>query len=357
MPDEINAIIPRNNPRIVGHKRVAAALIGSYNSGKMPNAFLFCGSKGIGKATLAYHFARFLLSDSFIKDDIIIDKSDPVFMQIEGGSNPNFLCLQSESGDIKVEQARKINDFLRLSASGKKHRVILIDSIDQMNNNAQNAILKLLEEPPTNCVFLLINHASGKILPTIKSRCRPLMLSKLDINEVSSVLLNVLPDVSQSGLKNLSKLADGAPGFAVLLHENDGVNLFETLKDAVFSASDVKKQQNLISLISGKANEKSWEIFTIQINILMTNVIKNIAANNEPCVTEGSNLLKKNEPLIEKNLDELIKVWEKVNSLMRDTNRINLDKKAVIVGILRELHFLGRRELCEPDYKKQSGFL
>ncbi|NBX04404.1 MAG: AAA family ATPase [Alphaproteobacteria bacterium] len=163
-----NPIIPKSNPTLLGHETQLSSLWADYESGKLAHGWLISGPRGIGKATLAYHFARGLLSGELEMDD-----SNPIFQRILADSHTDFRVIEPEydpkkeefAREISVEQAREIAQFMRLTPGESNWRVVIVDSIDQLNVNAANAILKILEEPPAQAILMLISHNPGKLLP------------------------------------------------------------------------------------------------------------------------------------------------------------------------------------------------
>ncbi len=181
---------PRANPDLVGHESAEAALRRLFQSGRMPHAVLMTGPRGIGKATLAYRFARFVLAHGANGDDVgrlaedegtlAVPAASGVFRRVASGGHADLLSVERAydprrrrlRSEIVVDETREIAAFLRLTAGEGGWRVVIVDGADAMNRSAANALLKILEEPPRQALLLLVAHNPGRLLPTIRSRCR-----------------------------------------------------------------------------------------------------------------------------------------------------------------------------------------
>lgn len=208
---------PRETHAFVGHDEQEQALADALRSGRMHHAWLITGAKGLGKATLAYRFARAALDAKRIGPrPLSVDAEDVVARRIAALSHPDLFVLRRGLNDrgrprreITVDDARELGHFFSLAPSEGGMRVAIIDAVDDLNTNSANAILKTLEEPPARSVLLLVCHAPGAILPTIRSRCRRLALRPLNDAQVAEAL----------GEKDdaLIALAKGRPGRAIAL--------------------------------------------------------------------------------------------------------------------------------------------
>src|SRR5438132_5006735 len=189
---------PRETPDLFGHREAEAALLAAYRSGRIPHAWLIGGALGIGKATLAYRMARFVLTHPNPQaasvqraETLAVDPDHHVARQITAGAHGGLLVLERSLNDrgvlrtvITVDETRETISFFGSTAAVEGWRVCIVDTVDELNPNAANALLKILEEPPQQSLFLLVSHAPARVLPTILSRCRKLPLRPLATEDV-----------------------------------------------------------------------------------------------------------------------------------------------------------------------------
>lgn len=223
-PDQApGAAHPRDVFAYFGHDREEQALAEARAGGRMHHAWLIGGPKGLGKATLAYRFARILLG---AKQDgarpLDVSADDPVARKISANAHPDLFVLRRTIGDrgdkarrdIVVEDARALGDFFALTPAEAGWRVAIVDAVDELNRNAANAILKTLEEPPPRAILLLVCHAPGATLATIRSRCRRLSLRALNDELVAKAVASATGAAVDPAVL---KLAGGRPGRAISL--------------------------------------------------------------------------------------------------------------------------------------------
>ena len=183
---------PRENPVFFGHEKAQQTLISAFKSNHFPHAWIFSGAEGIGKATLAYHFIRNVFShglENCGEDGLLValDRLDPIFVQVSSLSHPDLLVLQRIRNPkskafytvIRVDEIRSLTKFFGFTSGGGGWRFVVVDLAEDMNNNAANALLKILEEPPEKSVFFLISSAPNTLPTTILSRCRKLRMFPL----------------------------------------------------------------------------------------------------------------------------------------------------------------------------------
>jgi DNA polymerase-3 subunit delta' len=221
---------PAETTELFGHENAMQALLAEYAAGRLPHGLLLCGPRGIGKASFAYALARRLLArpgeDETVTARRIIARSHADLLVVE----PAFDAKKDElKNEIGVEQAREVSQFLSLTPGEASWRMVIVDSIDQLNSNAANAILKILEEPPPQALLVLVSHNSGRLLPTIRSRCRQVRLAPLSREAFASALRQAAPELSPYAMEHLRQLADGSPGLALELHASDATTRYGEL--------------------------------------------------------------------------------------------------------------------------------
>lgn len=213
-------LTPRTNTNLFGHDDAESGWLREAKSGRLAHGWIISGPKGIGKATLAYRFAKQLLSSDH---------------RVATGAHPDLLVIEpeEEGKEIKVEQARQIAQFFSLTPAEGEWRVVIVDSVDALNTNAANAILKALEEPPPQAVLLLISHNPGSLLPTIRSRCAMLKLKPLASNDFERVMRQLHPDMDEPTLTALYELSNGSPGVAIEYEGQGALALYEQILDVL----------------------------------------------------------------------------------------------------------------------------
>ncbi len=244
--EETDDLAPRRNAALIGHATVEAALAQAARAGRLPHAILIGGPRGIGKATLAFRFARWLLAGSAAESglfgtsavtDLAVDPDHPVARRIAASGHGDLLTVERQwdpkrkrlRSEIVAEDARAIADFFHLTSAEGGWRVAIVDGAEEMNRTAANGILKILEEPPRGALLLLVSHAPGRLLPTIRSRCRTVLLQPLAEGEVAHLLAERRPDLSAEDRAALARLAEGSIGRALELAGLGGLGLHRAL--------------------------------------------------------------------------------------------------------------------------------
>ena len=254
---------PLHPIKYIGHEKQYTILKNSLTKGMQHHAWLFHGPKGIGKQTMGFRGVHYLLSDHNISDwdgpsSLLFDEEPTIIApdkpadtdfdfdftlshhrQIIGHSHPNFIFVDNnpEKSDgketsILVDQIRTLIAWLQLSAADSRlPKVVMIDGIENANSNAQNSLLKILEEPPKNTYFFLICNHLSKLAPTIISRCLSLQFSPLSVEESMQILSQEAPDIPEYQINLLLNLSANAPGMALALWEQDALTLYNHLLD------------------------------------------------------------------------------------------------------------------------------
>jgi DNA polymerase-3 subunit delta' len=226
---------PRHAPRLHGQEAAERAVLDAWNGGRPPHAWLLAGPRGVGKATLAWRIARFLLTDPpRPAASLEATRGHPALPRIAALAEPTLLLLRRPwdgrrlATQITVEEARRLPAFLALSAADGGARVVIVDAADDLNRNAANALLKTLEEPPPRTTLLLVSHAPARLLPTIRSRCRTLRMGPLDPPSLAAAVEQAGGDAPAPGL---ALLAEGSAGAALTLAEAEGLETYAALAD------------------------------------------------------------------------------------------------------------------------------
>ncbi|HXP95346.1 MAG TPA: DNA polymerase III subunit delta', partial [Telmatospirillum sp.] len=245
-PLDDSAPTPRTTADLRGHEGAEQAFLDAWMSGRLAHAWLICGPRGIGKATLAYRIARFVLSGGGgagglfcdAPQSLAIGREHPVFHRVVSGGHADLKVIERSWTDdkktrmkteIPVDDVRAIGGFLSLTPAEGGWRVVIIDAVDELNRSGANAILKLLEEPPKNALLLLVSHSPGRLLPTIRSRCRRLVLRPLAEDQVAALLAERCPDLALADARAVARLSEGSFGKALALASEGGLTLYRDM--------------------------------------------------------------------------------------------------------------------------------
>lgn len=333
-------ILPKDNSYLVGHEKEEAMLFEAWKNNSLHNSWIISGVEGIGKATLAYKFARFLLSNNHNAVNLDVSPSNPVFHLISNNAHPDLKVIErdyidtekrkiikaikagekisdEELGDMKksafirVDDVRNINEFLTKKSSLDGWRVVIVDSVDELNNAGANAILKVLEEPPYKTIMLLISHNPNKLLPTILSRCAKLNLKPLDDNIVASLLRRYRPELAEKEIKPLVEMSAGSIGKAIKYADTDALSFYGNLEKIIYSKNNFSTSDLLDFCSKNSKSEDNYSIAKEMILKFISNNMKNTD-----------------------NVKELAKSWDYAIKVFDEVDRINLDKKQILVNIL-----------------------
>lgn len=227
---------PRETLSLVGQDEALARASRAIRGGRPPQAWLIAGPPGVGKATFAYRIARYLFcygANDRGPEDLSVPPKDPAVVLVRAGTHPGLLAvkrgLSEKTGkpmtELGVDEVRKLGPFFGMTASAGGWRVAIIDTADEMNANAANALLKILEEPPQRSMLLLVAHSPAQLVPTIRSRCQLLRLSPLSDELLARELQERAPDLAPEDRARVVALSAGSLGAALRLVEADGLKL------------------------------------------------------------------------------------------------------------------------------------
>jgi DNA polymerase-3 subunit delta' len=269
------AIEPAANTRLFGHEQAEDFLAGAYRSGRIHHAVLIEGPEGIGKATLAFRFARHVLdhpdpasAPATLADG---DPNSPTFRQIVAGASHHVLHLtrpiDEKTGRVKsavtVDEVRRAGRLFSQTTGTGGWRIIIVDPADDLNRSAANAILKMLEEPPRRSLFLVVSHAPGKLLPTIRSRCLTLRLNPLSSEALAAAVahLPAASTVSPADLQKIIARADGSVARALMMISYGGLDILQAYEKALANGGDRKAIHALSDLLTAKDREEAFQFF------------------------------------------------------------------------------------------------
>ena len=317
---------PRENPALVGHEAAEREFEAAMARGRLHHAWLITGPEGVGKATLAFRFARRLLTT---KGDAN-DKVNPVFRRVAQKTHADLLTVEREfdekrkrqRSEIVVDDARDIAGFLRLTSAEGGWRVVVVDGAEHLNRNAANALLKVLEEPPQRAVLLLSCAAPGRLLPTIRSRCRRLRLLPLGEADMARALALVLPEESEGVRAGLMAISGGAPGRAALLAAEGGVAIAGLVEEMLEAAPTIPVARAYEVADRVGRHESGYETFMTLLRDRLGRSVREAARGR------GDRLAGL------RPLGEWGEVWHALGRLQDETERANLDKRhAIIAGL------------------------
>jgi DNA polymerase-3 subunit delta' len=302
-PDAVEgAPHPRRTLALYGQSAAEADFLTAWQSGRMHHAWLITGPRGVGKATLAWKIARFLLAVRAEADGLFgaaaappatldLSADDPIWRRTSALSEPRlFLCRRpwdDKAGrlkqDITVDEVRKLKGFFTLSATDGGHRVALVDCADEMNQSAANALLKILEEPPAKTTILLVSHRPQRLLPTIRSRCRVLRCAALPPADLDAALAGAGFQAGDAA-EALAVLAAGSVGEAIRLLSAGGVEDYGRLVRLVAEAPRMPRPTAiaLAEGCSGRAAEARYDLTLRLIDLLLHRLARIGAAGGLP---------------------------------------------------------------------------
>ncbi len=330
--DEDELPHPRQTRAFISHAEAEQTMLDAYRSGRMPHAWLIGGPSGIGKATLAYRMARFVLAhpDPATKEvkaakSLAVADNHPVAQRIAAQAHPDLLVLERVVNEktgklftvVRVEDVRQTVSFFGSTAGEGGWRVCIVDTADELQDpQGANALLKILEEPPKNALLLLVSHAPARLLPTIRSRCRRLMLRPLSVDEVAAAAARARGrDADDKDIREAAAQAEGSIGRALMLLEGPALELRRQVIAQLdrLPALDPRALHTLGEALGGTEPQR-LEAFVDTVN-------EWLAARTA------------NGPQENRRLVRLAEAWDKVNQAARDVDIYNLDRKPLVFSV------------------------
>ncbi|MEO0937188.1 MAG: DNA polymerase III subunit delta' [Pseudomonadota bacterium] len=365
-PDQIaGAPHPRDTAQLFGQHAAEAAFLDAFNSGRLHHAWLLTGPRGVGKATLAWRIARFLLATP--DDDggmfaapapatLDIAPGHPVARRLAAGSDPGVRAVTRSANDkgdrmrdqIVVDDIRALASFFQLSATDGGRRVVIIDAADEMNVQAANALLKMLEEPPERTTLLLIAHQPARLLPTIRSRCRSLPLAPLLPQDMDAALAQAGLNGAQSG-PALAELAGGSAGAAIGLVQSGGLEIYAEIIALVGTLPQLDRARALAlaeAAAQRGAEEKRRLLFAL-LDIALARLARTGASGRPPEVQAApheSTVLSRLAPTPHAG-----RIWaqaaQTISARAAHGLAVNLDPAALVLDTFRHLTEAARAAL------------
>ena len=352
---------PRAMNTLLGHEEIERELLNLFNSGRMPHGLILSGPKGIGKATLAYKFTRFLFKhgasdpnqDSLFGDgagdtptSLDIAHDDPVFSKVASGGHPDLLTIErlydatknKTAEGLAVAELRKVEPFLRMTSSDGGWRVVIIDDADTMNRNAQNALLKILEEPPKNTLLVLITHRLGALIPTIRSRTRLMTIGGLTPDVMTDLLNKKGNDLLNDQLDILTAMADNSFGKALDIMEQGGLESFTQVTSILseYQNIDWRLIHHLGDQVSRAGQEQAYKNL-VETLLWVFKTMAFAKARGQSLSPAALDTAPYSDILRNSSLAQLLKICENLSSHFEKTKRGNLDKKQAILGAFQTI--------------------
>ncbi|MET0631642.1 MAG: DNA polymerase III subunit delta' [Xanthobacteraceae bacterium] len=322
---------PRETTALHGHGDAEQALLDAYRGGRLPHAWLLGGPAGIGKATLAYRMARFVLAHPDPAAAAVqkatslhLDPEHPVARRVAAQAQGDLLVLvrtiNEKTGklrqDIQVDDVRRTVSFFGSTAGEGGWRVALVDSVDELNDEGANALLKVLEEPPRRALLLLVSHSAHRVLPTIRSRCRMLALRPLSQDDVARAAAAATgAKADDANVKAAAAIAEGSVGRALALLDSDALELRERINALLERLPEVDPRalHALGDRLYG-VEAAPLAAFVDTVNAWLSERL--VGGPQEP-----------------RRMARVAEVWEKINQSARDVEEYNLERKPYVFNV------------------------
>jgi DNA polymerase-3 subunit delta' len=326
---------PRATGALFGHAEAEQTLLEAYRGGRIPHAWLIGGEAGIGKATLAYRMARFVLAHPdpaapAVQNakSLAVPTENPVARRVAGQAHGDLLTLErvinEKTGKLftvtRVDDVRRTVPFFGSTAGEGGWRVAVVDPLEDLNREGENALLKVLEEPPPRALLFLVSHAPGRVLPTIRSRCRTLILRPLADADVARAATAAMGETADAeAIRDAAAAAGGSVGRALMLLEGDALELRQQVVGLLdrLPALDPRALHALGDEIAGTQAE------TLAAFVDAVNTWLSARLNSGP--QDGRRLAR------------VAEVWTEVNRAMREAEAYNLDRKPLVFSVFEQL--------------------
>lgn len=350
---------PRETADLLGQQDAEDVFRRAIHAQRVPHAWLVTGQRGIGKATLAYRVIRHLFANDLDEEPattglfgelpaapqqdtpgLEIAPEHRVFQQVASGSFPDLRVLERKADregrlkrEIPVEDVRQLTSFLHMTATNGSWRAGIIDPVDELTQQAANALLKILEEPPEKTLLVLVSHNPGRLLPTIRSRCRQLALPPLDTEVVEQLLEKHEPKLGQNDRTLLARLSEGSIGRALDLYEAGGLDLYRQFVEMMgqLPQVDTEKLHEIGDILARDSQGSLFRTMSELILWWLGRLIRMRAANGSPEeILAGENEIMR-RLATRRELADWMRLWENLTQLFQQTERANLDRKQAFI--------------------------
>ena len=336
--DDASIPAPWRTRVLFGHRTAERLLLDAYRGEQLHHAWLFGGAEGIGKATLAWRFARFLLANPDPRATLVqtaetldVPSDHPAALRIAAGSHGDVAVLRREQNDktkklfseVRVDDVRRALGLFQNAAGSGGYRICIVDSVEDLNRSSANALLKVVEEPPPRSLFMLLAHRPGQVMPTLVSRCRRLLLAPLADDDVAGAL-DALPGVrSMTGLEtaDIARRSHGSMVQALRLLDTDARDRDGAVRALVrrLPTVDWRAVHRLADQI-GFSDDRFAEVQAVLFDELADWLRRGAA--------EGRSV---------RALTGIADAWGTIRQSVREAEALNLDKRPVLLGIVRDL--------------------
>jgi DNA polymerase-3 subunit delta' len=329
------APLARERRRLVGHARAELVVLEGLRSRRLAHAWLIAGPEGVGKATFAYRMARFVLAgpDPFGRaaraTSLEIPASDPAARRIAAGAHPDLFLLERTIGstgklrtEITVDDARRATAFLQATSGEGGWKVLIVDAADELNRNAANALLKIIEEPPGRSLVLLVAHVPARLPATILSRCRRLRLDPLTPEEIGTIVTDIPGNqASESAIAEAARLAEGSVKRTLLLLEDRAVEFAGLAREVLEAPAKTRNSAalKLAGRLGARGGEASYDMVFDTIFEWLRQRANRQAARLDPRAEAAARL------------------WAEIEARKREADIYNLDKRALLLTSLKEV--------------------
>jgi DNA polymerase III subunit delta' len=348
---------PWRSQRLLGHEAAEKTMLAAHASGRLHHAWLMAGPRGIGKATLAWRFARFLLCGQQqgglfgggAADGLDVAADAPGRSLVDARSHPDLFhlrrTLNPDTGrmraEIAVDDVRELGAFMHMTPAMGQWRVAIVDSADEMNRNSANAVLKVLEEPPPNAVLLIVAHAPGRLLPTIRSRCRRLALHPLADDIMTRLLADYAPEVKEQERAALARLAEGSIGRALELAGAGSLELYSEMVSvlATLPELDMARLHGFAERFARRGEEANaaWRSLNYLFDGWLKGLARQSALGGEAAPVVPSERGLQGRLLAAASLDRWMEAWENAARLFARADAVNLDRKQTVLATFLSL--------------------